>query len=265
MAAAIGAALAMPPAATMAVFLALGLGLAAPSAALAVAPGLARALPRPGPWMERLRQGLAFPMYGAAAWLVWVLAQQAGPDGVLAALAGGVLVGFGAWALGTAQRAGLRGRRIGAAAAVAAALGAAALLPGLAAAPPAQAADETAATDGIEPWSEARLAALRAEGRPVFVNVTAAWCITCQVNERVALRAAAVRDAFAARGVAHLKADWTRGDSAIGALLRAHGREGVPLYLLYPAGGGAPAVLPQILTEGIVLRALAAGSPGAAG
>jgi thiol:disulfide interchange protein DsbD len=265
MAAAIGAALAMDPAATLAVFLALGLGLAAPSAALAAAPGLARALPRPGPWMERLRQGLAFPMFGAAAWLVWVLAQQAGPDGVLVALLGGVLVGFGAWALGAAQRAGgARGRRIGAGLALAAALAAAALLPGLGAAPPASAAAAAgpSGTDGAEPWSETRLAALRAEGRPVFVNATAAWCISCQVNERVALRAAAVRAAFAAGRVAYLKADWTRGDPAVGALLRAHGREGVPLYLIYPADGGPPEVLPQILTEGIVLRALAAAGVG---
>ncbi|MBW8268989.1 protein-disulfide reductase DsbD family protein [Caldovatus aquaticus] len=259
MAAAVGAALAMAPTATLAVFLALGLGLAAPSVVLAAAPALARALPRPGPWMERLRQGLAFPMFGAAAWLVWVLAQQAGPDGVLAALAGGVLVGFAAWALGAAQRAGgTRGRRLGAGLALAAALGAAALLPGLGTAPAASAAAQPAEGDGAEPWSETRLAALRAEGRPVFVNVTAAWCISCQVNERVALRAAAVRAAFAAGRVACLKADWTRGDPAVGALLRAHGREGVPLYLLYPAGGGAPEALPQLLTEGIVLRALAA-------
>ena len=101
-----------------------------------------------------------------------------------------------------------------------------------------------------------RVAELRAEGRIVFVNATAAWCISCQVNERVALRGEAVQSAFAARGVAYLKADWTGGDPAIAALLRAHGRDGVPLYLVYPAGGGAPEVLPQLLTEGIVLRAI---------
>jgi thiol:disulfide interchange protein DsbD len=250
MAAALGAALAMTSAAAMAVFLALGAGLAAPYALLAVAPGLAGRMPRPGAWMERLRQGLAFPMYGAAVWLVWVLAQQAGPDAVLAVLAGGVLLGFGAWALGQAQRAG--GSRIGVTAAALGLAGALALLPRIAAAPAAAAPTGP----GAEAWSEARVAALRAEGRIVFVNATAAWCITCQVNERVALRGEAVQAAFAARGVAYLKADWTSGDAAIGALLRAHGRDGVPLYLVYPAGGGAPAVLPQILTEGIVLRAI---------
>jgi thiol:disulfide interchange protein DsbD len=118
---------------------------------------------------------------------------------------------------------------------------------------PAAAAD---AGPGAEPWSAARVEALRAEGRPVFVNATAAWCITCQVNDRVALRSAGVQDAFAARGVAYLKADWTRGDAAIGALLREHGREGVPLYLYWAPGAARPALLPQLLTESIVLEAL---------
>ncbi len=253
MAAALGAALVMPPAETLAVFAALGLGLAAPYAALGLFPGLARLLPRPGAWMSRLRQGLAFPMYGAAAWLVWVLAQQAGPDGVLFGLAGAVLLAAGLWALGLAQRAGAgRGRMAGVAAAGLAVLGALTLLPQLSAAPAAAAASET----GAEAWSAARVEALRAEGRPVFVNATAAWCITCHVNERVALRTEAVQAAFAARGVAYLKADWTRGDAAIAAMLREQGREGVPLYLYWAPGAAAPVVLPQILTEGIVLEAL---------
>ncbi|MGX9966755.1 protein-disulfide reductase DsbD family protein [Roseomonas sp. F4] len=253
MAAALGAALVMPPAATMAVFLALGLGLAAPYALLGLMPGLARALPRPGAWMERLRQALAFPMYATAAWLVWVLALQAGPDGVLFGLIGAVVLAAGLWGLGLAQRAGTgKLRMAGVTAAGVALLVALALLPRLSAAPAvAAAADATA-----EPWSAARVAELRAAGRPVFVNATAAWCITCQVNDRVALRSAAVRDAFAARNVAYLKADWTRGDPAIGALLREQGREGVPMYLYWAPGAAAPAVLPQILTEGLVLEAL---------
>ena len=250
MAAAIGTALALPAPQTLAVFAALGLGLAAPYALLGLVPGLAALLPRPGAWMERLRQGLAFPMYGAAAWLAWVLAQQAGPDGLALLLAGAVLIGFAAWALGAAQRGAGRGRWAGRALAGLAALGALALLPGLTTAPPA------AAEAGSEPWSAARVAALQAEGRPVFVDLTAAWCITCKVNEQLVLRSGPVQEAFAARRLAYLKGDWTNGDAAIGALLRAHGREGVPLYLLYPAGGGAPAVLPQLLTEGLVLQAL---------
>ncbi len=244
MAPAIGAALLLPGWGALLVFAALGLGLALPYALLAAFPALARAVPRPGPWMERLRQFLAFPMYGAAAWLAWVLAQQAGPDGVLAVLAGGVLVALAAWAFG----AGFRGGRLLAPLALAGAL---ALLPGLeTAAAPARIAPG-------EPWSAARVAALQAEGRPVFVNLTAAWCITCKVNERVALDTEATRAAFAQRNVAVLVGDWTRGDAAITALLRAHGRDGVPLYLLYPGGGGAPALLPQILTESALREALA--------
>jgi len=250
MAAAVGAAFALPAVGTLLIFAALGLGLAAPYALLGAVPGLAGMLPRPGPWMERLRQALAFPMYGAAAWLAWVLAQQAGPDGVLLLLVGAVLIGLAAWALGVAQAGAGRWSRPLAALAMVAAL---ALLPGLASRPTPQAE----ITAGGETWSAARVAALQAEGRPVFVNFTAAWCITCKVNERLVLRTAAVQGAFAARGLAALTGDWTNGDAAIGAVLRENGREGVPLYLMFPAGGGAPVVLPQVLTESILLRALA--------
>ncbi len=256
MAAAVGAALAMPPAATLLVFASLGLGMAAPQVLMAFFPGIARLLPRPGPWMERLRGALAFPMYGAAAWLAWVLSQQAGPEGLALLLAGAVLLSFAAWALGEAQRSEGGGWRVARPAALAAALGAVALLPALAAAPAPAALSEASKT---EAWSAARVEALQAEGRPVFVNLTAAWCVTCQANERLVIRSAAVQGAFAARNVASLKGDWTRGDAAVGALLRQHGREGVPLYLLYPAGGGSPVLLPEILTETSVLRALEAG------
>jgi len=251
MATAIGAALVLPATATLAIFGAMGLGLALPYALLGVFPGAGRFLPRPGAWMERLRQFLAFPMYAAAAWLVWVLAQQSGPDGVLTALVGAVLIALAAWAWGVAQQSGRTPRRLGEALALAAVLGALALLPLLGTAPPAAAA----ATQG-EAWSAPRLAELRAEGKPVFVNLTAAWCISCKVNERVAIHTDAVQRAFEAAGVVQLTGDWTRGDPAITTLLREHGRDGVPLYLLYPAGGGAPVMLPQILTEGILLGAL---------
>ncbi len=254
MATAIGASLTLPPAATLGVFAALGLGLALPYALLGVFPALARALPRPGAWMERLRQFLAFPMYGAAAWLVWVLAQQAGPDGVLMVLAGGVLVALAAWAFGLAQQAGRAPRRVGQATAALALVAALALLPLLGNATASTPAPAT--TGAAEPWSAARLAELRAEGRPVFVNLTAAWCISCKVNERIALHTDATQARMRAGDVAQLTGDWTRGDAAITALLREHGRDGVPLYLLYPPGGGAPVVLPQILTEGMMLRAL---------
>ncbi|MCX7368309.1 MAG: protein-disulfide reductase DsbD family protein [Alphaproteobacteria bacterium] len=249
MAAAIGAALVMPAPATLAVFAALGLGLAAPTLILALAPGLTRLLPRPGPWMEKLRRIMAWPMYGAALWLVWVLWAQSGWPGVALALVGGLGLGLGAWTFGRAQREGRR--RLGP---VLAALALLLALPfGLTAAPPPPTASDTA-----ESWNPARVEALRAEGKGVFLNVTAAWCITCQVNERIALRRDAVQAAMAARGIVYLKADWTRGDPAITALLRSHGREGVPLYLFWPPGGGEAVILPEVLTEAMVLRQIAA-------
>ena len=253
MGAAIAVALAAPAAVTLAVFLAMGLGLAAPYVALAALPGLARMLPRPGPWMDVLRGALAFPMYGAAAWLVWVISLQAGSDGVLATAAGLVLVALAAWSLGLAQVARGHGRRLGGGVALAAVLGAVAILAGIGAAPTATA---QAASEGAERFSAARLAALREQGRPVFVNMTAAWCVTCLVNERVALSPAPVRRAFADHHVAYLKGDWTRGDPEITAFLRGHARDGVPLYVLYPPGPAAPSVLPQILTEGAMLDQL---------
>lgn len=249
MSAALAAALAAPPVVTLTVFLAMGLGLAGPYALLAAVPALARVMPRPGPWMDVFKGVLAFPMYGAAAWLVWVISLQSGPSGVLAVAGGIVMIGFAAWTLGLAQASG---RRTGYAIAVLAAAAAVAVLPGLAAAPPALAA----AAEGVEPFTQPRLAELRAQGRPVFVNMTAAWCVTCLVNERVALSPSAVRQAFAANKVAYLKGDWTRGDPAITAFLREHARDGVPLYVLYPPGLGTPTVLPQILTESEVLSQL---------
>ena len=252
---AIAAALAAPPAETIVVFLAMGLGLAAPYALFAAVPALGRLVPPPGRWMDRLREGLAFPMYGASAWLVWVISQEAGPAGVLGALAGVVLLGFAAWVVGLAQQQTGRTRRIAQSVAAAALLLALVLLSGISAAPPAASPAEADA----EAYSATRLAALHAEGRPVFVNMTAAWCVTCLVNERVAIASTPVRDAFAARHVAYLKGDWTRQDGAITAFLREHGREGVPLYIYFPPGEQAPEVLPQILTGQTVLRAIGAG------
>jgi thiol:disulfide interchange protein DsbD len=208
--------------------------------------------------MTRVQQLLAFPLYASVAWLVWVVSQQAGPPGVAAALAGLVLIAFAAWLHGLVrERAGLR-RRVTSLIALALAVTAVALgavaNPGSAARTPGSAA---AKADGWEPFSPARLAELRAAGTPVFVNITAAWCLTCLVNERVALRTPAVEDVFARKGVVMLKADWTRRDPVITQVLGTFGRNGVPLYLLYPAGGATrePAVLPQILSERILIDA----------
>ncbi|MGC8469452.1 MAG: protein-disulfide reductase DsbD family protein [Acetobacteraceae bacterium] len=261
MAAAIGAALAASAASTLGVFAALGAGFALPYAALAMSPGFARALPRPGRWMEVLRQALAFPMYGAAAWLLWVATAEAGPHGVAAGAAGMVLIGFAAWVLAAARAdgarsdgapsGGVRGRWLARGLALAALAGAVALLPSLHLARRATAGE---VVRGI-PYAPARLAALRAAGRGVFLDVTAAWCLTCQVNDRIALDRASVRQAFARRHIVFMVGDWTRQDPALTAYLSAHGREGVPLYVYYPPHRRGRE-LPQILTPGIVLAAI---------
>ena len=249
---AIAAGLAAPPVVTLLVFLIMGLGLAAPYLALAAIPASGRWLPRPGAWMEVFRQALAFPMYGASVWLLWVISQESGSTGVLAAGTGFVLVGFAAWTLGITRDTGGKGRAAGIAGAGLAMLCAGAILMGLGTMlPPETRAVETGGDS--EPFTPPRLAALRAEGRPVFVNLTAAWCITCLVNERMAIGGDTVRRAFAAKQVVYLKGDWTRQDPAITAFLREQGRDGVPLYLYYAPKAAAAEILPQILTESLIL------------
>jgi len=255
MGAAMGYALTANADVALAIFASLGLGFAAPFMLIGLVPGALRLLPRPGAWMTTLRQVLAFPMYGAAIWLIWVLSLQAGSDGVLAALAAALLLAFGLWVYGRSQGAnGLR-RAAGLMTAALALLAVGILVPRAGAgAPPAASPSQSAL--GYEPFSAARLQSLRAEGRPVFINATAAWCITCLVNEKVALSGTRLARAFADHKVAALKADWTNQDSEITALLASHGRSGVPLYLYFGPGAEAPVVLPQLLTESTVLAAL---------
>ena len=254
---ALGFALVQPPLVALSVFLALGFGLALPFLILTLSPALLHHLPRPGPWMERLKQVLAFPLYGSAAWLVWVLSIQAGPAAVAAVLAGLVLIGFAAWLYGTTRLSAGSWRLTGsslAAVALVAALGLAWLPDN--AAPASQAAGKSALIEtGQEKFSEARVAELTGQGKPVFVNLTAAWCITCLVNERVALSTDPVKAAFAAKGIFYLKGDWTNRDAEITAVLQRFGRSGVPLYVLY-APGKEPQILPQVLTPGLVLDAV---------
>ncbi len=252
MGAAIAGALAESPVTGLFVFLALGAGMATPYATLVAMPGLGRVIPRPGPWMERLRQLLAFPMYAAAAWLLWVISQEAGPSGVLGTAAGFVLIGFAAWAIGATQGSADKGRRLGQSAAAAAALTAIAVLGGLTAGAPVA----SLAVASGESFSVARLTALRQQGRPVFVDMTAAWCVTCLVNEHVTLDTPAIQKAFAARNVALLRGDWTRQDPAITRFLRQYQRDGVPLYVYFPPRDAEPVLLPQILTQSTVLAAL---------
>jgi len=254
---ALGVALTQPGTVTFAVFIALGLGLALPMLVLAFSPALARRLPRPGPWMERLKQGLAFPMYLTVLWLAYVLGRQVGVAGMTLLLGGIVLMGFALWWRGTAPGVA---KRIVVGALLLLSLTPIVLVEGLRSGNPS---GPTART-GIEAWSPERLAELRAEGRPVLVNFTAAWCISCLANERVALMGESFEALLRSTGTAYLKADWTDQDPRITAALAEFGRSGVPLYVVYPADGRAPFVLPQLLTPGLVAEALqgAAANPG---
>jgi thiol:disulfide interchange protein DsbD len=227
------------------------MGFAAPFVLVAFAPGLLSRLPRPGPWMELFRKALAFPMYGAAAWLAWVLAQQAGAEDLAKLFAAAVVVALAAWLAGLAQRRAAQGAKP-----VVLSVGAG-LLAVLAVAAVVWPQDKAAELQS-EPYSPARVAELRAEGRPVFVNYTAAWCVSCQVNDKVALSTHAVASAFARHKVAYLKADWTKRDATIAAELASHGRAGVPLYLVYGTNGGEGVILPSILTPDIVVKAVEA-------
>ncbi len=256
MAAAIGFALTQGAGTALGVFACLGVGFAAPFVTIGLSPALLRLLPKPGPWMLHFKQLLAFPMYGAAAWLVWVIAQEAGPQGLAATLVALVGLAFAAWAWGATRQSRVGWRMAGALAAL---LGAAVALAGIALAQsdsPSASAVTGATPLQAEPYSAARLDQLRRDKRPVFVDATAAWCITCLVNEKVALSSPAVAQAFARTRTAYLVADWTRRDAAITALLAAHDRSGVPLYLYYKPGAADAEVLPQILTQDAVLAAV---------
>ena len=261
MASAIGFALTQSNLVALTIFAALGLGMAAPYLLLCYSPALLRALPRPGAWMARFKELLAFPMYASAIWLVWVLTQQAGSMGVLLILGGLLLLVFAIWLLRDLGGSLLRRRVLMVMALMLVAL--ALSLPIQLQAPAAGDESQDLASGPSQSYagpvygaySDAKLAGLRAGG-PVFVNLTAAWCITCKVNEAVALNLDAVRLAFEAKGVQYLKGDWTNQDAEISRLLEAYGRSGVPLYLLYAGPTGEAQVLPQILTQGIVIDAI---------
>jgi thiol:disulfide interchange protein len=225
-----------------AVFTALGLGMALPYVLLAWFPALLRRVPKPGPWMVQLKQALAFPLYGTVVWLAWVLGQQAGLDAVAWLLAALVVLAAAVWLAGFPRA------RVAAAAAAlfAIAIAMPATSPGTAVA---------ARDPGWQPFSADRVASLAAAGRPVFVDFTAAWCVTCQVNKRLVLERDDVLAAFRAREVELVRADWTRRDDEITRALAALGRNGVPVYVLYKPGR-APLLLPEVLTRERVLAAL---------
>jgi thiol:disulfide interchange protein DsbD len=261
MGAALGFAMVQPALDAMLVFTALALGMALPYLVLTFMPQLTRRLPRPGRWMETLRQLLAFPLYATVVWLLWVLGQQAGIDALARLLFALVLVAAALWALERALHA-RRGARL-AARSIAVALIASAVV---FAWPATQASDRAAASapDGWRPWSDAAVQAALAQGQPAFVDFTAAWCVTCQVNKRLVLQDARVERRFDELGVVRLRADWTNRDPAISAALARLDRSGVPVYALYLPPQREPRLLPEVLTRRLVLDALDRAAPAAA-
>ena len=252
MGASLGLAVGLPAGQALAVFGAIGLGMALPYLAASWLPAVARLLPRPGAWMEVFRRFMAFPMFGTTVWLLWVLGQQSGIDGASALLALLVALALVLWALGLAGRARswVATLSIAAGAFLVWSIGPYVIRP---VAEPVSTG--VAAGERWAPWSPARVQAGLAEGRPVFVDFTAAWCVTCQYNKKTTLANAQVLAAFDAAGVRTLRADWTRRDATISAELGRLGRSGVPVYLLQ-APGKPPIVLSEILSVADVMAAL---------
>jgi thiol:disulfide interchange protein len=244
----------MPVALT--VFFALGFGMALPFLVLSFVPALARLMPRPGAWMLTFKQILAFPLYATVVWLLWVLGQQTSIDAMALVIAACVLLAFAAWLYqyrhshaGFWRHASMLLILLCLAASFSVLRSP--LLVARTVSP------EVGSSENYEVYSAARLATLRAEGKPVFVNMTAAWCITCLVNERIALSTDEVTVAMAEKGLIYLKGDWTNNDPEITAVLKQYETSGVPLYLMFPADALKPAEkLPQILTEGILIDAM---------
>ncbi|MEN9630653.1 MAG: hypothetical protein RJA10_3881, partial [Pseudomonadota bacterium] len=254
MGASLGAAVTLPAAQALLVFAALGLGMALPYLAASAWPALARALPRPGPWMAHFKSLMAFPMFATVVWLVWVLGQQAGIDGAAALLGALVALAFVAWALGSPTLGGRARAGFGTASVL---LLAAALVWAVPALKTVEAAPATVEGGDWQPWSPEKVAELTREGRPVFVDFTAAWCVTCQYNKRTTLSHAEVKADLKARKVTLLRADWTKRDPRISAELARLGRSGVPVYALYAPGAAGPRLLSEILTVAEVKDALA--------
>ena len=242
--AALGTALLLPAAGSVAVFAALGLGLALPFLLIAFVPALRQKLPRPGPWMQRLQRFLAIPMAASAVAALWLLQRQAGERGLTIGIALSIGLLFAAYEAGRLQRRGKAGAWGGAVAGLVLVAAGIALMPGRATAPHAIA--------GAQPWSEPRVEAALRKGRPVFVYFTADWCLTCKVNEAAAIDRDEVRDAFRKAGVEVLAGDWTNGDPAITRFLESRQRAGVPLYLWY-LPGQPPEELPQVLTPAMLI------------
>ncbi|TAM99155.1 MAG: protein-disulfide reductase DsbD [Rhodanobacteraceae bacterium] len=250
MGAALAYAFIAPAAHELLVMLALGIGLALPLTLIGLVPALAKLLPKPGRWMETLKQILAFPMYLSAVWLVWVLAHQRGADAVALVLIAMVLLAAAAWW----HRRGHPGRKFGHAFTMVLALAAVVSLCGVTyVMPPTR----VASTDGsVVAFSPAKLQSLREAGTPVFVSIGADWCVTCKANEYAVLDTQGFRNLLASTGAVYMKGDWTDVNPQIGAYLMQFHSPGVPLYVVYPRGGGAGHALPTVLTASLVRNAL---------
>ena len=257
MAGALGYAFAAPVLPAMLVFLALGVGLALPFLLIGFVPALAARLPKPGAWMETLKHWLALPMYLTAVWLAWVFGKQRGVDGMALLLIGAVLLALGLWWFERQRYSERRGKHVFAYALLALAVGA--LL--VAARAPLQPGARAVAAEGTVAFSAKALAALRAEGRPVFIDMTADWCITCKVNEKAVLDTVAFRDLLRRTGTVYMVGDWTNQDPEISAVLDEFHAPGVPLYVVYPAKGGPGRKLPQVLSEALMREALEPSAP----
>jgi thiol:disulfide interchange protein len=244
MGAAVGFALAQTAAVTFLIFTALALGLAAPYMLLTIFPGWMRFLPKPGAWMEFLKQACSIPIFATVIWLVWLYARLTDVDQVLWLLAACLLLAVAGWTLGRWPARGASSL-------------AALLLVAIAVAVPLYAQHRQRAMDTWQPWSEQAVAQARAANRPVFVDFTAAWCLSCQFNERTVLNTGAVQSEMDKARVVRLRADWTHYDPAITQALAQLGRSGVPTYVVYPASAQAPPdLLPEALTQSTVLDAL---------
>jgi len=248
---ALGFAVSQPAHIGLLVFAALGAGMAAPLLLFSYSKAARSLMPKPGPWMETLKEFLAFPLYATALWLLWVAGRQTGINTMTAALSGTLLLAMGLWIWNhQAWRKAI---------ALICVIGAIGLASVRGIDPEVSAGN---VSQGKLAWSNEDVAALRAEGQPVFVDVTADWCITCKVNEATVLLTEDITAAFAQHGVVYMIADWTNHNAEIAQLLERYGRTGIPLYIMYPADSEQePMILPQILTKGIVLDALSAVSP----
>ena len=254
---ALGFAFGQSPAVILLMFGAVALGMSFPYLLLSARPGWRRFIPKPGVWMERLKQFMGFPLLATNLWLLWVLENQRGMESALLLLSLFLILGFCAWVYGSLAA---RGFSIWLLLVLVLAIGSTIFgVKKILATAPVSAMGVTTTEGGLSwvPYTPAALTALRAEGKPVLLDFTASWCLTCQFNERTAINVPAVRKLLGEKGITAMKGDWTNADPAITAALKSFGRVGVPLAVYYPAGKESPPiVLPELLTESIVLENL---------